>query len=449
MTPTPPQERANTAEVAEVLEDRYQVTRRDGRDAPGRKHHGCRYFVLDLTHDSKAAALVAAYFDMLAAASLLRQDPPQVAGEDPQATGKAIYEALADRLGEHPKAYNVQDHTDEYTTAIRLNEDVEVLAEWLTPAVLAALPARPQPEDVERVARVEAPFGEGWLPQHLGKVVSDLASRPEAERPRLTGERAQVMGGPYWLVPSESADLGIAWAGLQDLTDKWEREADEQTADEAFGIAEGLRIAINDLRAALSARPVQGHWCEYENDVCAIGDQGPHRGRRPVQAPGTDDGLPCDGGCSVETGGPSEECSRHGRPVREVWDALRLVQERERAALARAEAAEGRERALLDLALGRVRHVYAGLCPDDVEGWESRDPECPACVLLDGALSGQPVAQEGEGWTVRTLVKAFNDYAAENSPCYDPKPTLNPRDARLLLAVLANGVPVETGGEGR
>ncbi|WP_062516469.1 hypothetical protein [Demequina gelatinilytica] len=55
-----------------TLEDRYRVTRRDGRDAPGEKHHGCRYFVLDLTHDPKAPELLDAYFDRTAAS----EDPP-------------------------------------------------------------------------------------------------------------------------------------------------------------------------------------------------------------------------------------------------------------------------------------------------------------------------------------------------------------------------------------
>lgn len=43
-------------------EPRYMVARHDERDLPGEKHHGCRYFVLDLTHDPKAQALVDAYF---------------------------------------------------------------------------------------------------------------------------------------------------------------------------------------------------------------------------------------------------------------------------------------------------------------------------------------------------------------------------------------------------
>ena len=32
----------------------------------------------------------------------------------------------------------------------------------------------------------------------------------------------------------------------------------------------------------------------------------------------------------------------------------------------------------------RLTHTYMGDCPDDVNGWESRDPECPACRALMG-----------------------------------------------------------------
>ena len=31
----------------------------------------------------------------------------------------------------------------------------------------------------------------------------------------------------------------------------------------------------------------------------------------------------------------------------------------------------------------RLTHTYMGDCPDDVNGWESRDPECPACRALE------------------------------------------------------------------
>ena len=39
-------------------------------------------------------------------------------------------------------------------------------------------------------------------------------------------------------------------------------------------------------------------------------------------------------------------------------------------------------RAVLPICDERVRHIYQGLCPTDVEGTGNRDPECPACKLM-------------------------------------------------------------------
>jgi hypothetical protein len=43
------------------LYNKFTVTRTDGTSAPGGKHDGCEYFVLDLTHDKHAAAAIKAY----------------------------------------------------------------------------------------------------------------------------------------------------------------------------------------------------------------------------------------------------------------------------------------------------------------------------------------------------------------------------------------------------
>ena len=40
---------------------KFSVTRTDGTDEEGGKHHGCTYFVLDVTHDKFAAAALLAY----------------------------------------------------------------------------------------------------------------------------------------------------------------------------------------------------------------------------------------------------------------------------------------------------------------------------------------------------------------------------------------------------
>ena len=42
---------------------KFNLTRVDGSDAPGRKHFECDYFVLDLTHDPHALPALRAYAD--------------------------------------------------------------------------------------------------------------------------------------------------------------------------------------------------------------------------------------------------------------------------------------------------------------------------------------------------------------------------------------------------
>ena len=48
---------------AKGLYDKFTVVRMDGKGAPGKKHDGCRYFVLDLTHDPFAIPAIKAYAD--------------------------------------------------------------------------------------------------------------------------------------------------------------------------------------------------------------------------------------------------------------------------------------------------------------------------------------------------------------------------------------------------
>ncbi len=43
--------------------NKFHIERTDGKSAPGEKHHGCGYFVLDLTHDPHAIPALRAYAD--------------------------------------------------------------------------------------------------------------------------------------------------------------------------------------------------------------------------------------------------------------------------------------------------------------------------------------------------------------------------------------------------
>ena len=43
--------------------NKFTVSRTDGTDCEGGKHHGCTYFVLDLNHDPHALPALLAYAD--------------------------------------------------------------------------------------------------------------------------------------------------------------------------------------------------------------------------------------------------------------------------------------------------------------------------------------------------------------------------------------------------
>ncbi len=44
---------------------KFIVERTDGKSAPGEKHHGCDYFVLDMDHDEHARAAIEGYVKSL------------------------------------------------------------------------------------------------------------------------------------------------------------------------------------------------------------------------------------------------------------------------------------------------------------------------------------------------------------------------------------------------
>ena len=47
------------------LYGKFRVERTDGTSAPGERHHGCEYFVLDLTHDEHAFPALKGYVQSL------------------------------------------------------------------------------------------------------------------------------------------------------------------------------------------------------------------------------------------------------------------------------------------------------------------------------------------------------------------------------------------------
>jgi hypothetical protein len=51
----------NMGDRTRGLYEKFRVERTDGESAPGGKHEGCEYFVLDLTHDPHALPAILAY----------------------------------------------------------------------------------------------------------------------------------------------------------------------------------------------------------------------------------------------------------------------------------------------------------------------------------------------------------------------------------------------------
>jgi hypothetical protein len=85
---------------------------------------------------------------------------------------QAIFEALADRLGEHPRArnYEIAD-SGEYETKLDGPIDVEMLAEWLVPTVLATRP-EPPVTDAECLVALNA---KGHAESKLYESATDLS----------------------------------------------------------------------------------------------------------------------------------------------------------------------------------------------------------------------------------------------------------------------------------
>jgi hypothetical protein len=75
------------------LYGKFIIERVDGSDAPGRKHDGCDYFVLDLTHDKHALAAIYGYIEScqdeypILAADLERKAALRAAADAEEAKG--------------------------------------------------------------------------------------------------------------------------------------------------------------------------------------------------------------------------------------------------------------------------------------------------------------------------------------------------------------------------
>jgi transposase InsO family protein len=114
-----------------------------------------------------------------------------------------------------------------------------------------------------------------------------------------------------------------------------------------------------------------------------------------------------------------EERDRLDGALTEAARMLRSAQESVGSRTAQRDAATDVLRALHGVALGLMPHDFKGLCPDDVEGVDVRDPECPACQILirvdnlmESIFHGEPAERNPRVSLrdqVRILTEALDD----------------------------------------
>ena len=75
MSPTITWRNETMGDKIKGIYNNFRIERTDGKSAPGEKHDGCEYFVLDLDHDPYAAAALEAY------AVACRKEYPQLSLE--------------------------------------------------------------------------------------------------------------------------------------------------------------------------------------------------------------------------------------------------------------------------------------------------------------------------------------------------------------------------------
>lgn len=140
---------------------KFVVSRTDGSDAPGGKHHGCRYFVLDVDHDQHASAALSAYATACEAthpalAKDLREKwgaPLPVAQPTPSVPDEArewVMAAIAQALGNaydctrvwEAWSYGTMDEDDFSLIA----EDSDRLREIADAAIMAMGASAPKPD---------------------------------------------------------------------------------------------------------------------------------------------------------------------------------------------------------------------------------------------------------------------------------------------------------------
>lgn len=187
---------------------KFDVRRVDGSDQPGGKHHGCRYYVIDVDHDPHAAAALGAYANACQSTSpALARDLREKWGAAPQPAqvpkGWMLFPVEAWRFlaGESSLAGVHFGET--------VNDDKTGRKKpfWWRSHIRHMLTAAPSPDRIaEGGEAVPLAFGSGDYTVEVGRYVDQQAVFIAPARPRgVPGELAPPTTGAdrYRLVPGE------------------------------------------------------------------------------------------------------------------------------------------------------------------------------------------------------------------------------------------------------
>lgn len=135
-----PERDATKAAEDQGLFRKFDVRRTDGSDQPGGKHHGCRYFVLDVDHDPHASAALGAY------AAACERTHPALASDLREKWGAPLAgeatdgrQALLEAIHRYGNARAMAEHNIAYRDEVRNTAD----------ALLALFDAAPQASECE------------------------------------------------------------------------------------------------------------------------------------------------------------------------------------------------------------------------------------------------------------------------------------------------------------
>lgn len=251
------------------LYGKFHIARTDGTDAPGGKHHGCDYFVLDVTHDKHAKAALAAYADAVEAthpqlAADMRsrwglttqpagdagmpQDVPKDRQEPPAIIVK-IGDALRQALPVHPCASVREARRSSCPAEIVVM--IQTLGAYLRDAQ-AAIESRD-----ERIASLEADLREEQdrrqaMRSEWGAEVADLLRKREADAQYAAAAMAEARGRIAELESQWMPLMGTGLAVRMDLLDA--AQADRNHGQTLQRLAERGGLVPSEAMAIIERR---------------------------------------------------------------------------------------------------------------------------------------------------------------------------------------------------